>query len=103
MESERRAAPRKPVSWPVMLFYNRLGLVSARTRDISASGAYIVAPSVSFSTGENIELTFAGDAPRPIQKIRLRATIVRTDGEGAGLCFDEFHGDTRRLMRDILA
>lgn len=103
MEPEHRTTSRKIVSWPVMLFYNRLGLVSAHTRDISESGVYVLASSVSFSTGDDIELSFCGNAPRSIQKLRLRAMIIRTDGTGAGLCFNESHRDTRRAMRDILA
>jgi hypothetical protein len=99
MSINRRSGIRKPLvlSIDVYSFDDYLG--HTRTRDISLDGAFIERCSGKLDPDDMLELHFKIHDQRT--PLRLRATVVRTTDEGAGVVFDYGVEEYRRLLDTI--
>jgi hypothetical protein len=101
-QSERRWSSRKPLSVNVALYYDRIGLLPCKTRDLSVEGMFVQTGHVSLAAGINVDAVLTGES-HPGFQLHLPARIVRVCGDGVGLRFHKFDVDTYQLLRAVLS
>ena len=91
---EHRWNTRTPLDINITLNYDKVGLISARTRDISLGGAYIMTDSIRLGKHTMLEVLFPKDED-PGQMVNVPATVVRSDNSGIAIQFTDF--DSRSI------
>jgi len=86
---EHRWNTRVPLDINVTLNYDKVGLISARTRDLSLGGAYVMTDSIRLGKHTMLDVLLPHEDD-PSRMVRVPATVVRTDGEGVALQFTDF-------------
>jgi len=81
---EQRWNFREPLEIEVILQYPGLGLVRARTRDVSSGGMFVETRPLALSPNTMVQITFVKRHHSPYS---LRALIVHATGNGCGLMF----------------
>lgn len=84
---EHRWNPRKEITSPVMVYQERIGLIRAEVKNISANGMLVNLGQSALSKGAVVELVGATLRRFQSKVLRLRALIVHTDEGLAGLMF----------------
>ncbi len=102
MQSERRWSSRKPVSLNVAIYYDRLGLLPCRTRDISVEGMFVHTGQITLTQGATVDAVLTGHNGHTGLQLRLPAKIVRVNTDGVGLRFHDFDTDTYHFLREVL-
>ena len=102
MQPERRWSSRKPVTLNVALYYDRIGLLPCKTRDLSAEGMFVQTSHVSLSEGITVDAVLTGQGDFPGHQLHLPARIVRVNADGVGLRFHDFDIDTYQFLRSVL-
>lgn len=102
MQSERRWCSRKPVSLNVAIYYNRLGLLPCKTRDMSVEGMFVHTGHVTLAQGSTVDAVLTGHNGHSELQLRLPAKIVRVNSDGVGLRFHNFDIDTYHFLRQVL-
>ena len=102
MQSERRWSSRKPISLNVAIYYDRLGLLPYRTRDISVEGMFVHTGLVTLTEGSTVDAVLTGHNGHTGIQLRLPARIVRVNTEGVGIRFHNFDIDTYHYLREVL-
>ncbi len=100
---ERRWCARKSIELDVGLYYDRLGLLSCRTLDMSMEGMFVNTGRITLSAFTKVDAVLTHHNGTDSQQIRLPARIVRVSPEGAGLQFHNFDSDTYYFLREILS
>jgi hypothetical protein len=100
MNIDKRSSIRKPVVLSVEVYSFNEHLGHTRTRDINLDGSFIENCSKKLYPHDLLELHFhMHDGDR--NPLRLRATVVRSTDEGAGVVFDYGVEEYRRLLNTI--
>ena len=100
MNVDRRSCIRKPLVLSVEVYGFDEYLGHTQTRDINLNGAFIEGCSRELHKNDMLELHFhVHDNER--NPLRLRATVVRSTDEGAGVRFDYGVQEYRRLLNTI--
>lgn len=87
-EDQRRKTVRTRLRAEVRLRHGELGEMLVYTRDISDSGAFVLAGGQKLpGVGELVEVQVQGLPGEPAPVVPMR--VVRVDGEGIGLVFLE--------------
>ncbi len=84
---EQRWSNRTIVSISVAIHDASLGLVIARTRDVSSHGMFVVTPHIALPPDEVIQVSFVSPLLQNGINTTAEAKVIRTSQEGAGLCF----------------
>ena len=73
------------------------------TRDIGLGGAYVVTSNgAGFIEGEDVELMFKLTNAEGTEAHKIRAKVVRTSGEGAGVMFRDFDAIAFRSLQKVM-
>lgn len=99
---ERRWCARKAIELDVALYYDRLGLLSCRTLDMSMEGMFVNTGRIILSAFTKVHAVLTHHNGTASQQLRLPAKIVRVSSEGAGLQFHNFDSDTYYFLRELL-
>ena len=100
MNVDRRSCIRKPLVLSVEVYGFDEYLGRTQTRDINLNGAFIESCSRELHQNDMLELHFhVHDNER--NPLRLRATVIRSTDEGAGVRFDYGVQEYRRLLNTI--
>ncbi|MDH5632846.1 MAG: PilZ domain-containing protein [Gammaproteobacteria bacterium] len=100
MNTERRWTPRFPISVNISIYYSGLGLISAKTSNLSQRGAYVETGHIRLRLGSHVELILPVSTDPQGNHQRLGARIARIDNRGIGLAFrDAPSEDTESLHR----
>ncbi|MCG6974937.1 MAG: PilZ domain-containing protein [Acidiferrobacterales bacterium] len=102
MQPERRWSSRRPIALNVALYYNRIGLLPCKTRDMSTEGMFVQTRHVSLSEGITVDAVLTDQGSFPGHQLRLPAKIVRVNFDGVGLRFHNFDIDTYHFLRTVL-
>ena len=99
---ERRLQKRKRVASDVTA-YLRVGAARRRgvLRDLSATGAFVTAPTTGCHRGRLVELTLAYLAGPVVRMRCLNGVVAHVDTDGAGLTFISRHAS--RYLRRLQA
>jgi len=100
---ERRTYPRKSVALRVSLYYDRLGLVTCKTRNLGLEGALLDTGRIRLSRNASVELVVTDLAENYNDPIRLSALVCRVDDCHAALTFRDFEVSTLRRLKSLLA
>jgi len=100
---ERRSHPRRSMALRVSLYYDRLGLVSCKTRNLGLEGALIDTGRVRLSRNADVELVVTDLLGNYADPIRLSALVCRVDECHAALTFRDFEVSTLRRLKILLA
>lgn len=100
---ERRSYPRKSMALRVSLYYDRLGLVTCRTRNLGLEGALLDTGRVRLSRNADVELVVTDLVENYNDPIRLSALVCRVDDSHAALTFRNFEVSTLRRLKSLLA
>ena len=99
---EHRWNIRTPVEVGVTVNYSQLGLISARTRDLSLGGAYLETSSVNLGKHSILEIVFPKENKLG-QVVNLPATVVRSDENGVAIQFTDFHSDGITTLTELMS
>jgi len=99
---ENRWAARTPVRLSVDLHCRDIEVVNCSTRDISLNGAYIEVKQLQPDADSKVDLVFRLGQPGEYTRYRVPGKVVRSDGEGIGVMFDEVDASSFRSLREIL-
>lgn len=100
---ERRSYPRKLMVLRASLYYDRLGLLSCKTRNLGLEGALIDTGRVRLSRNADVELVVTDLIGNYTDPIRLSALVCRVDECHAALTFRDFEVSTLRRLKILLA
>jgi hypothetical protein len=86
---ERRWHVRAPIELDVALYYDGLGMLRCRTRDVSLEGMFINTGAIALPHHVPIDIVIPGgeDGAPGAQMHRLPAYVVRVASEGVGAMF----------------
>lgn len=100
---ERRSFPRKSMALRVSLYYDQLGLVSCKTRNLCLEGTLIDTGRVRLSRNTHVELVVTDLVEDYSDPIRLSALVCRVNESHAALTFRNFEVSTLRRLKTLLA
>lgn len=86
---EHRWNTRVPLDINISLNYDKVGLIAARTRDISLGGTYVMTDSIRIGKHTMLEVLLPNDEDST-QMVRIPATVVRAGSDGVALQFTDF-------------
>lgn len=92
---ERRAAPRIPVSFGAVLYYNTLMLPECRVSNLSLEGAFIVTAGHFLPDSARLDLAFNVEAAISVPQ-RIIAQVVRCTDAGVGVRLEYSTSDSLR-------
>jgi len=100
---ERRSAPRIPVSFGTVLYYNTLMLPECQVSNLSLQGAFIATGGHFLPDRAELDLAFniqtAGGVPQ-----RVAAQVVRSTDAGVGVRLEHHtSGSLRHLVETLYA
>jgi hypothetical protein len=99
---EHRWNLRTPVEVNVTLNYSKLGLITAKTRDLSLGGAYVKADSVNLGKHAMVEVLFPSKRNGADDLVNVSATVVRSDSRGLALQFTDFEPQSIATLTGIM-
>ncbi len=100
---ERRSTLRTPMSLNVSLYYDRLGLLSCKTRDISIEGMLLDTGRMRLSRHAKVEVVLTDLVEDYSDPIRVFAKVNRVDESLAALTFKNLEIDTFRRLKSLIA
>jgi hypothetical protein len=100
---ERRASTRRALVLRVSLYYDRLGLLSCKTRDISIEGMLLDTGRVRLSDNTQVEVVLTDRAQDYSDPIRVRARVSRVHESLAALTFQNLDISAFRRLKTLLA
>ncbi len=95
---EHRWNTRVPLDINVTLNYEKVGLISARTRDLSLGGAYVMTDSIRLGKHTMLDVLLPREDDGS-QLVRVPATVVRADDGGLALQFTDFDATSIAALR----
>ena len=99
---ERRASIRQIVALRVSLYYDRLGLISCKTRDISIEGMLLDTGRVRLSDNTQVEVVLTDRTRDYSDPIRVQARVSRVHDSLAALIFQNLEISTFRRLKSLL-
>lgn len=81
---------------------NIAGMFRCRTINIGLNGAYLPTKAMPISPNMDVELVFVAHSSATPQRYRLKAQVVRSTDNGAGLVFSNLDGDQQQDFRRFL-
>jgi len=100
---ERRASVRRSVALPVSLYYDRLGLLSCKTRDISIEGMLLDTGRMRLSNNTQVEVVLPDRSEKRREPIRLQARVSRVRESLAALTFHDLEISAVRRLKSLLS
>ena len=100
---ERRASTRHVVSLRVSLYYDRLGLLTCQTRDISIEGMLLDTGRVRLSNNTQVEVVLTDRAQDYSDPIRVQARVSRVHECLAALTFQDLEISAFRRLKSLLS
>lgn len=85
MPIEHRWSERKPIELDVSIYYEPMGSITGRTRDVSLEGMFVETPGVELPVEAELEISFATDTGGKLQQHQMPAYVVHGNGQGIGL------------------
>lgn len=89
MGMECRWGQRKPIGLDAVIDCRHQRRLRGYIRDVSSSGAFVVAPVAGFTCNSLFDLVFTLHHGGVAQVHRVKAMVTRVAPDGAGLMFDE--------------
>jgi hypothetical protein len=102
MRTERRLSTRHAITINVALYYDRLGLLPCKTRDLCMEGMFVHTGRVNLSENVPVDAVFTGWQRPGVGPLRLTARIVRVTEGGAALRFHDIEAADYRILRKVL-
>ena len=99
---EHRCNVRKPLSLDVLIEHQGLGLVSARTLDISLGGMYIHTGRVRLPSNSIVHISFSLGTDFLSDSYKAKAMVVHKCDTGVGVMFDDLDPNTRSALQEML-
>ena len=99
---ERRLSRRKPTALRVSLYYDRLGLLSCKTKNISIEGMLLDTGRVRLSQHANVEVVLTDLVEDYSDPIRVFAKVSRVDESLAALTFRNLEIGTFRRLKTLI-
>lgn len=96
-----RGSSRIPVDLDVTLVAGDSVPFYGELINISINGAYVRSDSTALVPNTPVTIILGGEEEEDREMHRMLATVVRHDGEGAGVTFSEFDHDTVMSLRHI--
>jgi hypothetical protein len=87
---EQRWSPRQAIRLNLVLYHTEMGLLRCQTRDLSSEGLFVETNGVHLPIEAPVDLDFVLPDNGASHLHRIRAKVVRNNGEGCGLIFREF-------------
>jgi len=81
---------------------NIAGMFCCRTKNISLNGAYLPVKAMPISSSMDVELVFVAYFRATSKRYRLKAQVVRSTDNGAGLVFLNLDGGQQQDFRRFL-
>jgi len=100
---ERRASVRQLVALRVSLYYDRLGLLSCKTRDISIEGMLLDTGRVRLSNNTRVEVVLTDRTQDYSDPIRVQARVSRVHESLAALTFQNLEISAFRRLKALLS
>lgn len=100
---ERRASARHPVIIRVSLYYDRLGLIACKTRDLSIEGMLLDTGRVRLSKNTHVEVVMTDLTLNYNDPIRVQARVNRVHESLAALAFHNLEIGAFRRLKTLLA
>ena len=100
--SERRASTRRLMALRISLYYDRLGLVTCKTRDLSLEGMLLDTGGIRLTSNAQVEVVLPDAAKSFSDPIRIRASVKRVSEGLAALVFRNLDIGTCRKLRVLL-
>jgi len=100
---ERRASIRQAMALPVSLYYDRLGLLSCKTRDISIEGMLLDTGRVRLSNNTRVEVVLTDRSQDYSDPIRVQARVSRVHECLAALTFHNLEINAFRRLKALLS
>jgi hypothetical protein len=99
---ERRASARQVLALRVSVYYDRLGLLSCKTRDISIEGMLLDTGRVRLSNNTHVEVVLTDRTRHYSDPIRVQARVSRVQESLAALTFQDLEISTFRRLKLLL-
>jgi len=100
---ERRASTRQLLALRVSVYYDRLGLLSCKTRNISIEGMLLDTGRVRLSNNTRVEIVLSDRAQDHSDPIRVQARVSRVRESLAALTFHNLEINAFRRLKLLLA
>ena len=100
---ERRASTRQILALRVSLYYDRLGLITCKTRDISIEGMLLDTGRVRLSDNTQVEVVLTDRTRDYSDPIRVQARVSRVHESLAALTFLELEISAFRRLKTLLS
>jgi len=100
--AERRSSVRKPLALRISLYYDRLGLVSCRTRDLSLEGMLLDTGRIRLTSNARVEVVLTQLVEDFNDPIRVSADVSRVNESLAALAFRDLDIGTFRRLKAVL-
>ena len=81
---------------------NIAGMFRCRTKNIGLNGAYLPSKAMPISSDMDVELVFVAHSHTTPKRYRLKAQVVRSSDNGAGLVFPKLNSDQQQDFRRFL-
>jgi len=90
---ENRWSQRTPVQFDLIIYYGPLGLIRAKSMDMSKNGMFIETGRITLSPDEKIELTFNYPPITADQTYQMTANVIHSGELGSGIEFVDYSMD----------
>jgi len=100
---ERRASVRQLLALQVSLYYDRLGLLSCKTRDICIEGMLLDTGRVRLSNNTQVEVVLSDRSRDYSDPIRVQARVSRVQESLAALTFQNLEISAFRRLKILLS
>jgi len=81
---------------------NIAGMFRCRTKNIGLNGTYLPSKAMPISSDMDVELVFVAHSHVAPKRYRLKAQVVRSTDNGAGLVFPKLNSDQQQDFRRFL-
>lgn len=100
--TEHRWNPRKQIKTEVILHFSRLGVVRAKTHDISYGGMRLEVKPLVLNPNTRVRATFIVHQATEVVHRSVEALVIYMNGYGCGLMFDGFDRSTFRFLHSLM-
>jgi len=100
---ERRASRRRTAALKVSLYYDRLGLLTCKTRNISIEGLLLDTGRVRLSQSAQVEVVLTDPADNYRDPIRVFARVNRVNESMAALAFHDLEIEAFRRLKTLVS
>lgn len=101
--TERRSSVRKQLALRISLYYDRLGLISCKTRDLSLEGALLDTGGIRLTGDARVEIVITDLMLDFADPIRVSADVSRVNESLAALTFRNLEIGAFRRLKAILS